>query len=80
LPVSCDGAAWSSSRDGAGDGDGNERTATEPINALPITAGAIRAYFARLHGRFNFVGQPLEVFMQPVEHLLLAPLGRQVTD
>ena len=67
-------------REDAGDGDGNERTATEPMNALPITAGELRAYFARLHGRFNFVGQPLEVFMQPVEQLLLTPVGRQVTD
>ena len=64
-------------REDAGDGDGNERTATEPMNALH---GELRAYVARLHGRFNIVGQPLEVFMQPVEQLLLTPVGRQVTD
>jgi len=30
------------------------------MNALH---GELRAYVARLHGRFHIVGQPLEVFM-----------------
>ena len=43
-------------------------------------ARELGGFFAGLHSRFDFVGEPVEVLMQPVEHFPLSHIGRQVAD
>jgi hypothetical protein len=48
-------------------------------NGAP-SAGTRYSSFAGMHGLLNFIGQPVQMLMQPVEHLTLRLIRGQVAD